>query len=241
MYIQPIIYEANGYQQDNGDNKKWWKVGLFIAAIILICIIFHGCNPQKKLDREYNHVVSDSGEVQKMRGLIERIYPCIPSQGKEGKTVTVTNTVIDSAQLLILKRKLDSALSISPNEENIDSLKYALLAELQPKIIYSHSLRVDTVPDLQAINLLNDKIASLTHVNDLQSGQLIASHQAFLDEQKKTSAAELQRNIIIGIIILLFVGTIAFKIYSMVTSKTISTAGTTTTGIVSSITNMFKK
>ena len=42
-------YIANGYQQDNGDNGKWWKLLLFVACIILICIIFHGCNPEKKI------------------------------------------------------------------------------------------------------------------------------------------------------------------------------------------------
>lgn len=160
---------------------------LILAAVAITCFVsLIGCNPQKKLEKAYMLVVTDSAKMEDMKAVVQYRWPCIPAIGKPGKVTTVTNTVIDTAQVNALQKKLDSLLTnqvITPST-NIDSLKKALIAEImknvKPKIIDNSSYRVDTVPDSRAIEIMQRRIdAALQSANQLQ-GQVTAKDKEIL-------------------------------------------------------------
>jgi len=212
-------YIANGYQQDNGDNGKWWKLLLFVACIILICIIFHGCNPEKKIAKAKQTVLTDSAAFDFIGRKFVDLNPCLNTVTHTSDTVTLT-----------AHDTTETFYHYTDSINRVDTIKQTIKLTVTKTV-------VDTVVDEQKIKLLQSQLSQRDLTIAGTNGQLLAAHEAVQSAEKKTRTVE----IILGAIVLIFVGTIAFKIYSMVTSKTISTAGTTTTGIVSSITNMFKK
>ena len=181
------------------------KLITILAIFAIICAIFCsviGCNPQKQLSKAYQKVLADSASMEKMRAVVERIWPCIPAIGKEGKTTTITTTVVDTAQVRALQHIVDSILSkqkITPYT-NIDSLKQALSVEImkgiQPKVIHDSTFRVDTVPDTRAIELMQQRLDAAKQAQNNAEGQIIAKDKEVL--QLKSLAAN-RLYILIGI------------------------------------------
>ena len=176
--------------------------------ILAFTILLFACSPQKQLNKAYQKVLSDSTQMEKMRTVIERLWPCIPAAGKPGKTITVTNTVEDTAQIRQLKLKLDSILSnqvITPST-NIDSLKKALIADIlkgvHPIVIHDSSFRVDTVPDTRQLQLYQQ--------------QAVTNNENYLKEVAKNSDLQKKlfyiRTILFSLIGLIVLGS-ALKLY----------------------------
>lgn len=219
----------DGYQQSDDPNRNWKKVGLFIIAVIIIALLlgaFFGCNPEKKIQRQDNaaiqRVLAKNDLLTIAGGAFIKIHPCIPIQGKEGKTTTETKIVIDTAATLALKHKNDSLFSIIKKgcpQLNVDSLKQVWQDENSYTVVDSfiYKTRVDTVPDLQAINLLNEKISQLQHLNDIQVGQILAANDATkIERGNRIKYEEYLYGSwgIVGIILLVF---LAIKIFGKAT------------------------
>jgi hypothetical protein len=213
-------YLMDGYNQGDDPNKNWKKLTLFIAAVILATILFGllSCNPEKKIAKAKQTVLTDSAAFDFIGRKFVDLNPC-------------ANVVKYKSDTLEIHDTTQSFFNYTDTVTKKDTVIKTITVKVK-QIIRDTTTVID-----------NQKVTLLTESNtrkDLQiaqmNGQLIASHEAYDIIKKKLTIAYF----IIGGIVLILFGTIVFKIYSMVTSKTISTAGTTTTGIVSSITNLIK-
>ena len=185
--------------QQQHDWRKWFAI---TVGLLLLAIAHWACSPQKQMDKAYQKVITDSATLAKVRLVVERIWPCVPAIGKPGKTITVTNTVVDTAQIRALQSTLDSIMSkrnITPTM-NIDSLKRALsieiLSGIHPVIKHETSLRVDTVPDTRAIELMQERLDAAKQAENNAEGQIIAQTKQI---QELTKTADTRLYIIIGI------------------------------------------
>ena len=187
---------------------------LIFATILTIIVLSVGCSPQKKIDKAVMIVMTDSSAFAKVTKEGFRLHPCIPAIGKEGKTVTITNIVADTAQIRSLQSALDSIMSKSNITMNIDSLKRAILSSLHPVVKYEKSFRVDTVPDIRAIELMQERLDASEHLLSNAEGQL-TQEKINTNNAEKLSKNRLAIIIsIISFIALIFGVGICFKFFT---------------------------
>lgn len=155
-------------------------VGLVLLIGCAWMLLASGCVTAKQRAerdrRAVNAAVSkattDSAGLQKVREIVTRLFPCIPAKGIEGKPVITTVTITDSNAVLKYKAIVDSLLSSKPVQVAAlsDSLKAKIRTELlnafiPPTRTHTDYRRVDTVPDLRALQLKDEQIAELNKSN----------------------------------------------------------------------------
>lgn len=211
-------YIANGYQQDNGDNKKWWIIAIILLGFILF--IISSCNPTKQLDKAKQKVLTDSSAFDYVGRKFVALNPCAN----------------------IVKYKSDTIVSHDTTEtfyHYTDSINHTDTVTKTIKIVTTKTIHdTTTIIDDEALKLSQSQLAQRDLTIAGTNGQLLAAHEAVTSAEKKTRTVE----IILGAIVLIFVGTIAFKIYKAVTGGAVVGAATSTSSsIISTITNAFKK
>lgn len=156
----------------NPNAKPFLFAFAFFLLLVLIIFLNSCTSPARKLQKSYMNVLSDSAKMEDMRVVVQRLWPCIPAIGKPGKTITVVNTVEDTMQINELKRKLNSIIFVPTM--NIDSIKQSIISQIHPLIIHTNSIRVDTVPDTQAIQLMQSRVDAAKQAENTANGQIIS-------------------------------------------------------------------
>ena len=216
-------YLMDGYNQSDDPNKNWKKLALYIFIIIAGCVIasfFGGCNSEKQLKKSVQRVITDSASFDYVGRIFTDLHKCAD------KITVHSDTLITHDTTETFYHYTDSIL-------HTDTV-------VKKQVIHDKYLIHDTlkVIDGQQISLLQSQLTQRDLTIAGTNGQLLAAHQAVLAAEKKTRTVE----IILGAIVLNFVGTIAFKIYKAVTGGAVVGAATSTSSsIISTITNAFKK
>lgn len=188
----------------------------FIALLILGYIaiwafsMMLSCNPQKKIDRSVMIVKSDSGAMEQMRAVVNRIWPCIPAIGKPGQPVIVINTVKDTAQTNAFKKKLDSLLNIVQLTPAFDkdsvtnAIRQQLWDQFSPAITTIHESRVDTIPDTRAIQAMQERLDAQKQISSQQQGQIIEKDKQAIAFRKTADKWRLYAFLTWGILAIIF-------------------------------------
>ena len=201
---------------NQADFETDWNKWIIIAfALVVMLVVIGACDPQKQLNKSYQRVIADSTQMAKIRAVVERIWPCVPAVAKPGQVIRVVEKVIDTAQVNAYNKKLDSLLNsktILPNT-NIDSLTKAIKLQLadqfKPIVITNTDTRIDTVPDLRAIQLMQERIDMGKQGLFTAQGQLVEKDKQIATLEKQS----LNRLAIIIAILSFFVLILGISIY----------------------------
>ncbi len=192
-------YLVDGYNQSDDPNKNWKKVGLYIVAIILACLLasLFSCNPAKQLEKAKQKVITDSTAFDYVGRTFVALHPC-------------ANIIKYKSDTLITHDTTETSYHFTDTLNHTDTVVKKITIH-DKQIIHDTT----TVIDNEAIKLLQEQLTQRNLQIATMNGQLIQSNDATKQAESNTNKWKLLFG---GLVTLLGLGA-AWRIYTSLKPK----------------------